>query len=275
MNSAVRRYSPTHFPAPVARRRVAGQFVLSETLYGSGAALPTHAHAYACVVVAFDGTFQERRETKTRTVEPGTIIVRPEGEPHSNRFGRGGGRCLNVELHPAWLALNRDVVVRSTTAHGGRMWMLGRRLHRELVDGDDVSAVAVESVVLGMLAGFHRGERRAVGAAPPWLLRVRDRICDDPTAGLALADLADEAGVHPVHLAASFRRFFGRSVAATIRQLRLELACRALSCSDDSIADVAIGAGFADQSHLGRALMRAKRMTPADYRAASRRVPAP
>jgi AraC family transcriptional regulator len=257
------------------RTRPAGDFLLSETRYPSEATLATHAHDYACVVVVLEGRFQERHEAKTRTAGPGTVIIRPEGEPHSDRFAPGGGRCLNVELPPQWLGTMRDVAVRSTASRGGPFALLGRRLHLELVQGDGVSALAVESLVLALLVGLDREERRSTAAAPRWLLRARERIHDDPAAHVTLAELAADAGVHPVHLATAFRRFFGQPVAATIRQLRLELACRELSRPDVSIADVANLAGFADQSHLGRALKAALQVTPAAYRAAMRGVPMP
>src|SRR5215212_9950149 len=103
------RYAHTCFPAPIVRKRAAGDFLLTETRYGSDAALATHAHEYACLVVSLEGTFRECFEAKTRVVAPGTVIVRPEGEPHSDRFTRDGGRCLNVELPPQWLARVREV----------------------------------------------------------------------------------------------------------------------------------------------------------------------
>jgi AraC family transcriptional regulator len=271
---ATPHFSPTRFPAPVALTRRAGDFLLSETRYPSEAVLETHAHEYACVVVVLQGSFCEHHGSKTRTAEAGTVIVRPAGEPHSNRFADDGGRCLNVELTPGWLGNVPRSAVRSTASRGGFWSVLGRRLHLELVHEDDVSAMAVESLVLEILVGLAHEERISSGA-PPWLLRARDRIHDDPGARVSLAGLAAEAGVHPVHLATTFRRFFGQPVAATIRQLRIERACQELARSDAPIADVAIDAGFADQSHLGRALKQTLRVTPAAYRSASRRGATP
>ena len=266
-------YPPTRFPAPVLRARRAGDFLLSETHYSGGAVLPTHAHEYACVVVVLQGGFHERQGGMNRTAGPGTVIVRSAGEPHSNRFAPDGGRCLNVEMPPQW-PRTLDIAIRSTTWSGGPYSLHGRRLHLELIHGDDLSALAAESLILEILSGLAREERTSL-AAPPWLLRARDRIHDDPAARVTLAVLAAEAGVHPVHFATTFRRFFGRPVAATIRQLRIELACRELSRSDTPIADVAFLAGFADQSHLGRALKQVMRVTPGVYRSALQRVPAP
>jgi AraC family transcriptional regulator len=275
MPSVTRRYGPARFPAPVVRSRTAGGFVLSETRYASGASLRAHAHEYACLVVVLEGGFHERREGSTRTGEPGTVIVRPEGEPHSNRFSGQGGRCLNVELPPRWLAGMSDLPIRPAASGGRRFGLLGRRLHGEFLTGDDLSPLAVESHVLGILSAHAEPEGQPAGPAPRWLLRIRDRIQDDPAARFTLAGLASEAGVHPVHLATTFRRYFGRPLASTVRRLRLEMACRLLSHSDLPIAEVALMAGFADQSHLGRALRTARQVTPAVYRAASRDAAAP
>jgi AraC family transcriptional regulator len=267
------RYSPTCFPAPVVRRRATGDFVLSETRYGSDAALPTHAHEYACLVVALSGHFEERCGAATRTIEPGTVIVRPEGEPHSDRFTRSGARCLNVELPPEWLSRVRELAQpldRSGAYRGGAFALTGRRLHAELVNGDDVSPLAVESLILALFADAARESRRTPAGAPAWLVDVRERMHDDPAARITLGGLAASAGVHPVHLATTFRRYYGATVAAYLRQLRIDFACRELSRTDAPIVDVALAAGFADQSHFGRTFKQAMRTTPAAYRAAAR-----
>jgi AraC family transcriptional regulator len=272
------QYSPSRFPAPIVRSRTAGDFVLTETRYAGGTLLATHAHEYGCLVVALDGAFDEQLGTRRRTVAPGTVILRPEGEPHSNRFGPAGGRCLNVEMRPQWLARVRELAGasdRSAAFNGGSFASLGRRLHAELIHGDDLSPLMVESLVLGLLAGVAREERRGTQTIPSWLLRAKERIDDDATARLTLHDLAHEAGVHPVHLAAAFRRCFGRTVATYVLQLRVELACRQLLGTEAPLADIALASGFSDQSHFGRRFKQAIGVTPAAYRAAMRRVPTP
>jgi AraC family transcriptional regulator len=272
--SPLQRYSPTCFPAPVVRSRAAGDFLLSETRYASEASLPTHAHEYAGLVVVLDGSLEEDQGGTRRTAQAGTVFVRPEGEPHSNRFAKGGGRCLNVEFSPAWLGRSRDVPVGSAVSYA-EFALDGRRLHLELLHGDDVSAIQVESLVLAILLGCAREQRGSSTSKPRWLLRVKERLQDDPAARVTLAQLAADSGVHPVHLATTFRRCFGQTVATSIRRLRIELACRRLAGTEAAIADIAIDAGFADQSHLGRVFKRALRTTPAAYRAALRPVPTP
>lgn len=272
------RYSPARFPAPIVRTRAAGDFVLTETRYASDATLTTHAHEYSCLVVVLDGNFEERLERTTRAVGPGTLIVRPAGERHSDRFDRGGGRCLNVEMRPQWLARMRDAagaLARSSVYASAAFAILGRRLHAELIMADDLSPLLVESLVLALADEAAQEDRRPTPIAPRWLVRTKECIDADAAAPVTLAALAAEAGVHPVHLATTFRRCFGRTVATYVRQLRLDLACRQLLGTDAPLADVALAAGFSDQSHFGRRFKQAIGVTPAAWRAAMRRASPP
>jgi AraC family transcriptional regulator len=224
------RYAPAHFPATVLRTRAAGEFVCTETAYAPRAVLPPHAHEYACIVLIVDGTFAEPSGVYTA----GATITRKPGEVHSDRVAHGG-RCLNIELPPGVAPSRR------ATRH------LYAAFHED--DSD------LESMI-----------RRVVSVAPEWLTAVRSHLTTHPDTRMTLEDLGDLAGVHPVHLASAFQRFYGMPVAAYQRRMRIEAACRALETTDASIADVALGAGFADQSHFGRALKRSLGLTPAQYR---------
>jgi AraC family transcriptional regulator len=227
------RYAATEFPTTIVRTHTIEDFHFTETEYGRRVSLTPHAHERACVVVVLDGTFHERANGRRRVVGPRSLIVRPAGEVHSNRV-ESGGRCLNIEL-PVGFGVASSVIA----AHDG-------------LENDDA-----ESRILCALTGR---------IPPEWLIAVRHRMRDAPGVKMKLNDLADFAGVHPVHLAATFHRFYGTPVAAYLRRVRIEAACRQLSQSDASIADIAQCAGFADQSHLGRVLKRTIGMTPAEYR---------
>jgi AraC-like DNA-binding protein len=51
-------------------------------------------------------------------------------------------------------------------------------------------------------------------------------------ANLSLSFIAQSVGVHPVHLAHSFRRYYRCSVGEYVRRLRIGFACRQLSKTD-------------------------------------------
>jgi AraC family transcriptional regulator len=78
--------------------------------------------------------------------------------------------------------------------------------------------------------------------------------------------LAAAVGVHPVHLARVFRKFHACSVGDYVRQLRIEYASRQLATTDQPLANIALAAGFADQSHFSRTFKQHTRMLPTEFR---------
>jgi AraC family transcriptional regulator len=143
------------------------------------------------------------------------------------------------------------------------------RIARELRSPDSATPLEVEGLVLEMFALASRQgqlERRA-RQAPPWLARTRELLhasfLRQPP---RIDELAREAGVHPDYLARAFRVRFGVPVGTYVRRLRLEWAAARLAGTEEPIAQIALAAGFADQSHFTRAFKRYAGLTPGEYR---------
>src|SRR5262249_39702212 len=151
-----------------------------------------------------------------------------------------------------------------TDARGGPPALLAVRLYGEFRLMDAVSPLAIEGLVLEILAELVR-----LAAPPrlsPWLGRARDLLHDRFQENLGLAEIADAVGVHPVYLASTFRRHFGQTIGDYHRQLRVEFACNQLATGRAPLAEIALAAGFADQSHFARVFKRYLGMTPGTYR---------
>src|SRR5262249_45260163 len=86
-----------------------------------------------------------------------------------------------------------------------------------------------------------------------WLEEARDRVHDEHGRPV-LAELAAALGVHRAHLARAFHDHYGVTIGAFARRLRIERALRMLADDDQSLAGIAADAGFADESHMPRAL---------------------
>jgi AraC-like DNA-binding protein len=77
------------------------------------------------------------------------------------------------------------------------------------------------------------------------------------------------AALSNMSLRAFERRFlatFHLTPQRFLRKLRLRIASRALVYTEDSLSDIALNAGFADQSHFSREFRRQFGRTPRDYR---------
>jgi AraC family transcriptional regulator len=86
---------------------------------------------------------------------------------------------------------------------------------------------------------------------------------------LSLTGVAQHVGVHPVHLARTFRAVYRTSFASYVRELRIDFAREQLAGAAP-LSEIAAAAGFYDQSHFSRCFKRHLGMTPAAYRASLR-----
>ncbi|PCC68145.1 AraC-type DNA-binding protein [Nannocystis exedens] len=100
---------------------------------------------------------------------------------------------------------------------------------------------------------------------PAWLDAVEARL--DTAAPPSTTDLARELGLNPAWLAQAYRAAIGEGIGETVRRKRVELATSLLRGSDAPAAEIAVAAGFCDQSHMIRAFRSLIGRTPSQVRA--------
>jgi AraC family transcriptional regulator len=215
------------------------------------------------------GAFTETSGGERLTCTPDTLKVMPAGERHCDSFDLGDARGLLVETDAERaidIRSHAPVLDERVSFHGGIPAALARRMYREFRGTDAAAPLAVEGLLLELLAAVSRRGERVPGGAAPWLEEVRDRLHADLAARPTLAELAAEAGVHPVTLARAFRRTFACTVGEYLRRLRLERAADQLAGGSQPLAEIALTAGFADQSHFSNVFRRRTGMSPSAYR---------
>ena len=127
-----------------------------------------------------------------------------------------------------------------------------------------------QSLLLGVLGSLVARHSRAT-ATPPKIEResaairkIREYLQANYAASIHLDDLSELSGLSPFHLLRTFRSAMGMPPHAYLRQIRVEQAKRMLAAGT-SISEVALAAGFVDQSHLTRFFKRILGMTPGAY----------
>jgi len=250
-----------------------GAFVVNELVFPASHLLrldPEEGYFAVVLEGGFEKTFV-RRET---TFSAGSAFTIPAGAYHRTEFGPRPTKV--VILHPAaddvtGLRCRRLLGAFRETREATRLGTAWR-LSGELRARDDAWVLAAEALCLDLVACFVR-EGRSTGSARrarPWLEPVRERLHAEPGGRPTLGELAADAGVHPVHLARSFREHYGVSVGEYARELRLDWAAAQLTATETPVAVLAAEAGFADQSHFTRAFKRHTGLTPGRYRRAVR-----
>ena len=257
----------------VLRWRKTSGLVLAEVSYDQGQRIHRETHQHARLLLVLSGSLTERCDGDTATHGPSTLLFRRAGEARSYAVASRGARCLIVDMDDAWLGRARQeapLLNRSVAFRGGLLLHLAHRLYGEFRQRDEVSRLAVESLALGVLAEASRRAESAVQQrVPVWLLVAMALIEERFREPLPLAAVAKSVGVHPVHLARTFRRVHQTTVAAYVRQLRIDFA-RSQLVGPAGLSEIAYAAGFCDQSHFSRCFKRHTGLTPAEYRASLR-----
>lgn len=79
-------------------------------------------------------------------------------------------------------------------------------------------------------------------------------------------EVAKYFGYHPVYLSELIKRTTGKTLHAAIIDAKLNLACRWLSRTDESIADIAQITGFCSRTHFCTVFKKNLKLTPTAYR---------
>jgi AraC family transcriptional regulator len=259
--------NPVSHGSICATRSAAG-FLVTEVQYEPDVFLPRHEHDLPGFAFVVEGSNEETLQGATHSCVPGTLVFKPPGAPHTNRYGPAGARCVFVEIE-RWrydhVRPHTHVFEEIHVARGGVEANIAARLVPALRAPAARTALQLEALILDLIA--NAAERHAGHGRPPaWVATAHEFIGEEFARIRSVADVAGAAGVHPVQSSRGFRRHSRHSVWDFLVRVRLERAATALATSARAIGEIAVSVGFADQSHFTHAFTRRFHMSPARYR---------
>lgn len=229
-----------------------------------------HEHEDAHLVLVLAGDYETTAEGRCAAgARP--LILNPPGTVHADRFARGArgieGRFLTVSFAPgAWPSLvsSRRVPPHARQVVAPRAHAAAHELARLVAVAAPGDQPLVEELALQLVGATLAAPMPAARGAP-WLARAIAQLLDRGAPEPDITTLAAEAGVHPVYFVRAFRRQVGVTPMALRRRVRVaEAVARLRGGALPSV--VAQATGFADQSHLARAVRQATGQTPGALR---------
>ena len=222
-----------------------------------------HTHGTGKIFFVREGGFWERHGKAVEWVGPGDVLVRPPGVEHADQFAEAASISVRVEFDPqAWSSsrwrreLGAPLILRGVVETASV-----ERVAKAIYRGGDRE---VPARVDGWLAALRRAAHPS--RVPSWLAQLRGAVERDPVRSRSRAELAAMAGVHPVHLAQSFRRHFGTTLDRYVHRCRIFAASEAIVSGETPLAEVASELGYFDQSHLARVFRRERGIPPGAFR---------
>lgn len=238
---------------------------IERTYIPAGTRLRFHGHdsPHLCFLEA--GGFEERHAGRDEAMVPGMLRGSPSGDEHDIVF-RPLSCCFLILLHGDQVAPLSGALAERQFVASPHIERLARGVSHGLTAGLIVSPLRLEAAVLELVAATLASGRRRGNEPPMWLTRIREQIHDEPSETPSTAALAAACGYHPVYVARAFRQFYGIGLSEYGRLVRAEFACELLATQDEPLSQIALRAGYADQSHLTRSLRHLTGFTPAEVR---------
>lgn len=236
--------------------------------------VPPHSHEEASFVLILRGTYISSAREAGHVCGPRTLIYNPPGITHRDRFTCLDGEFLAISVSPHTLGHVQEQVrvpECATAFRRDEAVSVAQRVLREWGRWDAASPLVAEGLCLELLALIARQRGVSLRRPPAWLHRARELLHEQCSDGLRVAEAARILGVHPVHFVRAFRQFFRSTPGEYMRHCRLEKAASLLASTELPLAQVALAAGFADQSHFTKVFRRGWGRSPGAYRQLQRR----
>jgi AraC-like DNA-binding protein len=252
-----------------------GQVEMSRGI-GVTHAYPWHWHEEMQIEAIEEGPGCVSFRGREHVTAPGSLLLVPAGEVHTNRHTTPAGctyRVLNLspELIVRAFGAVRAFSAREPVVNDPRLFRLFVATHARLEEAP--SRLAGDVLLLRLLAeifrrtsgslriqdGFGRGVRAGV-------LRVREYLIQHYAENVALEDLSRIANLSSYYLHRVFTREVGVSPHAFQASVRVAKA-KLLVHQGRPLRAVAAETGFADQSHFTREFKRYTGLTPGAFRA--------
>jgi AraC-like DNA-binding protein len=242
-----------------------------------GRAFAPHRHDTYAIGVTIAGVQTFRYRGEARHCLPGQCHILHPDEIHDGASGTDEGFAYQI------LYIDPSLVLE---ALGGRSLPFVANPVLDLTDRqrdllsaawemeapiDDVGRTDIASAIAELLAAACSTGFRTGGSRPALRLaglsRVRALIASCPARRPSIDLLERTAGLDRWSLARQFRAAFGTSPSRFRTMRQLDQVRRSIR-SGAGLAEAALAAGFADQSHMSRQFKRAYGLTPARWAAA-------
>ena len=200
---------------------------------------PRHRHPLGYMCVILSGGLLEAGDAGRFRAGPGDVLVHKPFGAHLNLLGPKGAELLNLPIVPG---LPEGLI--------------------SICDADMVARLA-ERCPLDASKAVAAAFSKSLGESdwPDVLAASLSK-----SASFSIREWARRHGLKPEMVSRGFRKAYGTTPRRYFAEARARRAWFALSEADKSLADIALDAGFADQSHMTRSVTGMTGLSPGKWR---------
>lgn len=231
-------------------------------------AYPLHTHGAWTLMVLDRGSVRSELGRHEIGIVPRGVTLLPPHVAHDGRAGTASGFVKRV-LYLAEDTLDTALVgaaVDRPTLHDPALRRQLDGLHRSIEEDPGGLETASRLAIVHERISDHLkpAPESAPGLPAAHATTLRDMIDANIVQGIDLTDAASRIGVSRAHLIKAFTSCWGLPPHRYLTGRRVDLA-RRLLLEGRPVADAAVAAGFYDQAHLHRHLVRMLGVPPGRY----------
>jgi len=233
------------------------------------------------MVCATQGSFLHVINGAERVQSAGEIILIRETDVH--RLAGKDFTYINVMFLPVWLRrLERfiqlsemdDALLQAPAVPYATIPVSERKsyqadLDQLLMNSTSHHGRCLFAAFLLTMVGFHLAppcDHDFPAGLPDWLKKTLSWISEDRQNIPALAEIIRHSCHCHEHFTREFSRHMGTTPSNYLTGLRIDRAAEMLITTNNKLADIALTAGFENESYFFRAFQRRKGTTPSKYR---------
>ncbi|MBS1717613.1 MAG: helix-turn-helix transcriptional regulator [Armatimonadetes bacterium] len=239
-----------------------GGFAAQKAVYGRKLVTPPSSHAMAYLCLVEKGCFTETTPHGTTVRRAGGVHFHPPHELNDGAIGEEDLYVISVGI-PA--TRYRDLKLSAEPfqeINSGILPLLIRQIEAHLDSSTKHAQSVIEAKVAGLFDEFSKTFRGQAPREPDWLEEAK-RLLER---GVSVSDVASRCEIHPASFARSFRRWTHCKPNEYAKLYMLTRARKMLHEDNCKLGEVALEAGFCDQSHFTREFRKHFGAPPSKYR---------
>jgi len=252
-------------PSKTKRKKTFSKTTILDITYEANLSTPKHEDGYHRISMVLRGKLKEKACGKEVFAQCGSIVIKPGDLAHQNVFGTKESRIISVSF--------KDGSFKEIAGEQSIDWSWHQGLPTANIAfqaARELTKVTKEEdlydCIVDLLAQLQEASKHSKKEAPYWLNLIEERMKDEFSTPLKTKDLATWLDIHPVYLARIFRRHHGCSVKCYLQNLRVSQAVQDLSDGKKALVQIALDAGFSDQSHMTRLFQKGMNTSPGVFR---------
>ena len=237
-----------------------------ETEYRQKVSENWHSHENAHITLFLKGGTIEKRKNELHAVSSGSILFYHSDELHLNQETLFPSKNINIEFGQAFLR-NFEITeetLRAATANAAKTKFLILKIHQETLIRDSFS----DDFISMLLSNFSENKNYLdhFSKCPKWVKLLYELLNDCWCENRSLNDLSKILDINPITISKYFPIYFGCTYGEYMRRLKVDKSISLMQQSSNSLTDISLECGFADQSHFIRTFKQQTGYLPKNFK---------